>query len=95
MKKYLLLTVGFIPPTAEEMALWKAWFDSLKDVTLDQGGFAVGKEVKKNGTVDLPMDLEGVTGYLIIEAENLVEAEKVAARGPKVTSTRVYELRSM
>jgi hypothetical protein len=95
MKKYLLLTVGYIPPTPGEMMLWNDWFASIKDITLDQGGFTVGKEVRENGTIDLPLDLEGVTGYLIIEAENLFEAEKIAARGPKITSTRVYELRTM
>lgn len=93
MKRYLFLTVGFIPPTPEEMELWNAWFASLEDLILDQGGFASGKEVRKEGTRDLPLDLESLTGYLIIEAENLAAAEKIAARGPKVTSTRVYELR--
>ena len=95
MKKFLLLTVGFDPPTPEHMALWKEWFASLEDVIIKQEGFFAGKEVTIDGVVDLPFDLEANTGYLIIEVESLDKAVEIAKRGPIVTSTRVYEIRSM
>ncbi|MCJ7717020.1 MAG: hypothetical protein MUO54_10955 [Anaerolineales bacterium] len=95
MKKFLLLTVGFDPPTPEDMALWNDWFASLKDVLVKHEGLHAGKEVTKDGVVDLPFGLEANTGYMIIEAESLDEAVGIAKRGPIVTSTRVYEIRSM
>ncbi len=95
MKKFLLLTVGFDPPTAEDMALWNEWFASLKGVLVKQEGFMAGKEVTHDGVVDLPFGLAANTGYLIIEAESLDAAVEIAQRGPIVTSTRVYEIRSM
>ena len=95
MKKYLLLTIGFEIPTPEIMEGWNKWFDSLADVLVDQGGFSNAKEIDKDGTNrDLPLDLEAVTGYVIIEAENLAEAEKFARKCPSITSIRVYEIRS-
>ena len=94
MKKYLLLTIGFEMPTPEIMEGWNKWFDSLADVLVDQGGFSKAKEIDKDGiTRDLPLDLEAVTGYVIVEAEDLAEAEKIAGQCPSITSIRVYEIR--
>jgi hypothetical protein len=36
-----------------------------------------------------------ITGYIVIQAENLQEAEKIAQKCPSITSIRVYEIRSM
>lgn len=38
------------------------------------------------------MDKEAITGYTIIEAESLAEAEKIAQENPYITSIRVYEI---
>jgi hypothetical protein len=95
MKKYLLLHVGFEPPTPEIMDAWNKWFASLENVQVDMGGFSAAKEISQDGVIDLPMNLESATGYNIIEAESLAEAEKIAADCPFITSIRVYELRSM
>jgi len=39
--------------------------------------------------------MESITGYTIIEAESLDEAEKIARDNPYIASVRVYGLREM
>jgi len=95
MKKYMLLHFGFEKPTPEIMKAWKAWFASIADQQVDQGGFSGGREISKSGTRDLPWNMESITGYNIIEAESLDAAEKLAQSLPFIASVRVYELRSM
>ena len=93
MKKYLLLHVGFEQPTPEIMEKWNAWFQSIADVQVDMGGFGKGIEVSKNGAKDLPWDANCLTGFNIIEAEDMDAAKKIAEECPFITSIRVYELR--
>lgn len=94
MKKFLLLHFGFEPPTPEIMAAWNRWFESIADKTVDQGGFGSGREISKSGAQDLPWDGESITGFNIIEAEDLDAAEKIAQSNPYISSIRVYEIRS-
>jgi len=93
MKKFMLLHFGFIPPTPEIMKDWQNWFESIADKQLEQGGFAGGREISKSGTRELGWDMGSITGYNIIEAESLDEAEKIAQSNPFIASIRVYELR--
>ena len=93
MKKFMFLHVGFEKPTPEIMAQWKMWFESIQDKQLDQQGFASGCEITKDGVRDLPWDLDCLTGYNIIEAESLEQAEEIAQSNPFVSSIRIYELR--
>ncbi len=93
MKKFMLVHIGFERPTAQIMQAWKAWFASIADRQLDQGGFSGGQEISKSGTTDLPWGPESITGYNIIEAVSLDAAVEVAAGCPFITSIRVYELR--
>ncbi len=95
MNRFMFLHFGFEKPTPEIMAAWKAWFDSIADVVVDQGGFSAGREISKNGTRELPWNLESITGYNIIEAESLDAAEKLAQGNPFIESIRIYEVRSM
>jgi len=95
MKKFMFLHFGFHKPTPEIMNAWQVWLESISDKQVGQGGFSGGREISKNGTKDLPWDMESITGYNIIEAENLDAAEKLAQTNPFITSIRVYELRSM
>jgi hypothetical protein len=94
MKKFILLHFGFEKPTPEIMEAWKKWFASIADKQVDQGGFSGGREISENGTRDLPWDMESITGYNIIEAEDFDAAEKIARDCPYIASIRVYELRS-
>ena len=95
MKKFMLLHFGFEKPTPEIMRAWKAWFESIADRQVEQGGFSGGREISKSGTRDLPWNMDSITSYNIIEAESLDAAEKIARTNPFIASIRVYELRSM
>ena len=94
MKKFMLLHFGFEKPTPEIMAQWVKWFESVADRTVDQGGFRNGREISRDGTADLPMGMESITGYSILEAESLEEAEKLAGSNPFIASIRIYEIMS-
>ena len=93
MKKYLLLHVGFEQPTPEVMENWNIWFKSIAEVQVDMGGFGKGVEISKNGSKDLPWDSDCMTGFNIIEAEDMESAKKIAGECPFITGIRVYELR--
>ncbi len=91
--KFMLLMYGFEKPTPEIMEKWNAWFALIADKTVDQGGFHGGAlEISDSGTKDLPMGMESITGYTIIEAESLEAAEKIARENPYIASIRVYEI---
>ena len=93
MKKFMFLHYGFEKPTPDIMKAWQTWFESIAEKQVDQGGFMGGREISKSGTRNLPWDMESITGYNIIEAESLDEAEKIARNNPFIASIRVYELR--
>jgi hypothetical protein len=93
MKRFLLLHYGFEKPTPEIMGAWEKWFESIADINVAQGGVAGGREISNAGTEDLPWGMDSITGYNVIEAENLDEAEKIARGNPFIASIRVYELR--
>lgn len=94
MKRFLLLHVGYERPTPEIMAAWQTWFGSVADITLDAGGFSSGREISRSGTKDLPWDEDSLTGFNLIEAEDLDTAEKIAQSNPYISSIRIYEIRS-
>jgi hypothetical protein len=95
MKKFVFLSYGYETSTEEIMDAWNNWFASLGDKLVDSVGLGAGREITHNGTKELSLDLEAVTGYLIINAEDMDEAEKIAKDCPIITSIRVYEARSM
>ena len=93
--KFYFLFIGFTPPTPEIMQSWMQWFKSVEDKAADMGNMlGQGREITKNGTKELPMDLDSVTGYMIFNAENIDEAEKIAKSCPMITSVKVYEVMS-
>lgn len=94
MKRFMYLHFGFEEPTPEVMKGWMAWFESIADRQVDQGGFSDGREISRSGTRELPWDGECITGYNIIEAESLEEAEQLAEGNPFIHSIRIYEVRS-
>ncbi len=93
MKKFMMLSYGFESPTPEIMKAWGTWMASIADRQVAQGGFSRGREISASGTKDLPWGMESITGYNIIEAESLDEAEKIAQDNPFIASIRVYEIR--
>jgi len=92
VKKFMILHYGFLTPTLEVMEPWNKWFDSIAERQVEKGGFRGGRELSHSGTRDLPFGKDSITGYTIIRAENLDEAEKIARECPIVASTRVYEI---
>lgn len=93
MKKFMLLHYGFEKPTPEIMSAWGQWFQSVADKTVDQGGFHGGaREITHDGARDIPMDKEAITGFTVINAESLEEAEGIARENPFVAGIRVYEI---
>jgi hypothetical protein len=93
MKKFVLMTVGFTPPTPKMMEQWNHWFNSLKDKIIDQIGLHDGRDVKEHGIKKLPMNRDAITGLILIQAKDINEATQIARNGPMITSTRVYEVR--
>lgn len=92
MKKFAFLTVGFEKPTPEIMAAWGQWFESIKDNIVDKYHLKNGKELSDDGSRDLPWGLDSITGMMIVTAESLEEAERMAQGNPWITSIRVYEM---
>ena len=89
----MFLHYGFEKPTPEIMDAWGKWFESIEDKMVDKGGFHGGaREISDAGTKDLPMEMGSITGYNIINAESLEEAEQLAQTNPYITSIRVYEI---
>jgi len=63
---------------------------------VDSGSpFGSGREISHSGTKELPLGMESLTGYCIINADNMDEAEKLLEGCPIITSVRVYEAMSM
>ncbi len=94
MKKFVVLTYGFEKPTPEIMAAWGKWFESMKENIIDMSHLSGGREISKAGTKDLPLGLESITGFMIVSADSLDDAEKMAHSNPYISSIRVYELMS-
>ena len=96
MKQFMLLHFGFEKPTPEIMAAWGEWFKSIADKSVENGGFHGGaREISRSGSKDLPMGIDSITGYSIINAESLEEAEKIARDNPFIASISVYEINKM
>jgi hypothetical protein len=95
MKQFMFLHLGFEKPTPEIMTAWQTWFATIAEVQIGQGGFKGGKEITKAGTKDLAWDLDSITGYNIIEAEDMAAAEQLAQSNPFISSIRIYELQTM
>lgn len=94
MKRFMMLHVGFETPTPEVMAAWQRWFESVADHTVEHGGFAGGCEISHDGRRELKLEPDAITGYSIVNADNLEEAEKLAADNPFISSIRIYEIRN-
>ena len=96
MKKFMFLYYGFVTSTPEIGAAWMKWFGTFEDNIVDSGNpFSRGREISHDGTKELPLEADSCTGYTIINAESLDDAEKIAQGCPMIHSTKVYEMGSM
>jgi hypothetical protein len=97
VKKFVVLTYGFVPPTEEVQQAWMQWFKSVGPNMVDPGSpFGRGVEVTKDGRTELNLESPSpLVGYCILNAESLEEAESVVRGMPIIESVRVYEAHSM
>ena len=97
MKKFLVLTYGFVPPTDEVQRAWAEWFKSAGPRLVDPGSpFGRGVEVTRHGRAELNLQSSSpLTGYCILNADSLQEAESLVRGMPIIESVRVYEAHSM
>ena len=94
MKKFVLLYTGTRDqaPTEESTAAWTEWFASLGEKVVDIGNpFGQGREVSAGNTTELSPSASGVTGYTLINAQDIDEAEKIALSHPIVPNIQVFE----
>ena len=94
VKKFLYLTYGFEKPTPEIMNAWKAWFAEIGEHIVEQAHLPRGAEITEEGQRELPLDLEAITGYMVVKAESFEEAVKLAESNPFITGIRIYEVAS-
>ena len=97
MKKFMVLTYGFVPPTAEVQRAWGEWFTKVGPKLVDPGNpFGRGIELTKTDRTELTLDsATPLVGYCILNAEDMAEAESLVADMPIIESVRVYEAHSM
>ena len=97
MKKFLVLTYGFVPPTEEVQQAWAAWFTAAGPHLVDPGNpFGRGSEITTTGRTDLDVNSPcPLVGYCVINADNLEAAESLVREMPIIESVRVYEAQSM
>ena len=92
MKTFVFLSYGFEMPTPEIMAAWGQWFESIKDNIVEMARLKDGREISRAGAADLPLGPDSITGFIIVKAASLDDAERMAARNPYISSIRVYEV---
>ena len=96
MKKFLMLSHGYVEPTPEIVAAWTAWFAKVADHIVDSGN-PLGNclEVTPTGSRELSPDQGAAGGYTILSAASRDEAERLLEGCPIITSVRLYEAMSM
>jgi hypothetical protein len=97
MKKFVVLTYGFVPPTEEIRQAWGEWFASVGSQLVDPGSpFGRGTEITRTARTALNLDSPTpLVGYCILNAESLEQAEAMVSTMPIIDSVRVYESQSM
>ena len=97
MKKFLVLTYGFVPPTDDVQQAWAEWFKTAGPSLVDPGSpFGRGVEVTNDGSTELNLESPSpLVGYCILNADSLEEAESLVRDMPIIESVRVYEAHSM
>jgi hypothetical protein len=97
VKKFVVLTYGFVPPTDEVQRAWGEWFTSAGPHLVDPGSpFGHGVEITRDGRTELTLESPSpLVGYCILNAESLEGAEALIRDMPVIDSVRIYESHSM
>ena len=86
MAKFVLLYTGGVDSGEDTTSAWMGWFESLGDVVVDMGApFGSSKQVAPGGVVTDGAP-SGVSGYTIVEANDLDEAVAFAQSCPMLDS---------
>jgi hypothetical protein len=96
MKKFLVLYHDRWDPKPEVMDAWQAWFAKVGDRFVDSGNpLSGGVEVTRSGSRALSEDDSAATGYSILTAASLADAEALLDGCPYASSVRLYEAAAM
>ena len=96
MKKYLVLFHDMWEPKPEVQDAWQAWFARIGDRIVDSGTpFGDGFEITRAGTRALTRADGPATGYSIISAASLEDAEALFTDCPYASTVRLYESKAM
>lgn len=96
MKKYLVLYHDVWEPIPEVQDAWQAWFARVGDRFVDSGTpFGDAHEITRAGSRALTRADAPATGYSIISAASLEDAEGLFADCPYGSSVRLYESKAM
>lgn len=103
MSKYVLLYHGGAQPdpadTAKVMAEWQAWFDQMGEAVVDGGNpFGAGQVITDAKGTTKAAEAGQLTGYSILKADSLAQAEKLAQGCPHLKMggmVSVYETMAM
>ena len=96
MKKFVFIYQGSEEPGSDTRDAWMSWFESISSSIVDSGNpFGPGREVTKTETRDLPLGPDAVSGYTIVSADNMDDAEKLLKDCPISNGVRIYEALAM
>lgn len=96
MQKFLVLFHDRWDPRPEIMESWQAWFAKVGDHFVDSGNpFRGGVEVTREGSRVLAEGDAPATGYSIISAASIEDAEALLDGCPFASSVRLYEAAAM
>ena len=96
MSKFLFLYKGYVTPTPEIGRAWMQWFDTHAQSMIDSGNpMTAGVEITPDATEAIETGPNSLTGYSILNADNMDEAIALARTNPMITSVIVYELARM
>ncbi len=96
MKKFLVLFHDRWDPKPEVMDAWQAWFAKVGERFVDSGNpLSGGVEVTREGSRELSEEDAAATGYSIISATSLADAEALLEGCPFASSVRLYEAAAM
>ena len=96
MKKFVLIYNGYQEPTPEVMSAWMTWFATVGDRIVDSGNpFGAGREVTTTGSRDITADPTRATGYSIVNADSMEDAERLLQGCPVTDGVRIYEAMAM
>jgi hypothetical protein len=75
---------------------WMEWFDTHAERMIDSGNpMKAGVEITTDATEAIEPGPTSLTGYSILNADNVEETIEVARTNPMITSIIVYELAHM